>query len=74
MSTDLRRMSSTKALEVTESSTSESEEEVVLVEFSVLMMKLQVKRVFREVDEIDGKKLSTKKTISYHNRSVRSNH
>jgi len=60
MSTDLRRMSSTKAVELTESSSSESESEVP--------------RVFREIDEIDGKKLSSKKTISYHNRSVRSNH
>ena len=59
MSTDLRRMSSTKALEVTESSTSESEEEVVLVEFSVLMMKLQVKRVFREVEILSMRNTST---------------
>ena len=57
MSTDLRRMSSVK-VELTDNSSTESEEDV--------------NRGFREVDEIDGKKFTSKKAAAY-NRTLRSN-
>jgi len=57
MSTDLRRMSSAK-VELTDNSSTESEEDV--------------NRGFREVDEIDGKKFTSKKAAAYH-RTLRSN-
>merc|ERR1712241_166033 len=61
MSTDLRRMSSSaKAEDLTESSSSDSDQDV--------------NRGFKEVDEIDGKKLTSKKSVNYYSRSTRSNY
>merc|ERR1712241_897534 len=61
MSTGLRRMSSSaKPEDLTESSSSESDQEA--------------NRGFKEVDEIDGKKLTSKRSVNYYSRSTRSNY
>jgi len=63
ISTDLRRMSSsTKAEDLTDSSSnSESDKDVN-------------RGGFKEVDEIDGKKLRSKTSVNYYSRSSRSNY
>merc|ERR1712141_438975 len=60
MSSGLRRMSSAKAEDSSNSSSSESDQDA--------------NRTFKEVDEIDGKKFTSKRSVNYYSRSSKSNY
>ena len=79
MSTGLRRMSTTKAEESSNSSSSESDQDVRRSSMFYLVenngrFSPQVNRAFKEVDDIDGKKFTSKNSVNYYSRSSRSNY